>query len=156
MEVAGSPGPGAGDPPERRGQCPAFGTWGEATMTVAIIATMRDPRQRTGGQDRFSDSRPHCWSPARRGYLSIETMLYNSFRNDQEQAQSELPRRAAEAVSIELANESGVQQSSSSARRIALAVLSALAVAAILTVVWGRSGRSLAHDSQWSGTVLRD
>ena len=41
--------------------------------------------------------------------LSIETILYNGFRNDQEQAQSELPRRAAEAVSIEVANESGVQ-----------------------------------------------
>jgi hypothetical protein len=150
MEVAGSPGPGPGDPPERRGQCPAFGTWGEATMTVAIIATMRDLASVPAGRTA------HCWSLARRGYLSIETMLYNSFRNDQEQAQSELPRRAAEAVSIELANESGVQQSSSSARRIALAVLSALAVAAILTVVWGRSGRSLAHDSQWSGTVLRD
>ena len=68
---------------------------------------------------------------------------------DLEQAQSELARCAAEAVSIEVANESGVQQSSSSARRIALAVLSALVVAATLTVVWGRSGRSLAHDSQW-------
>ena len=68
---------------------------------------------------------------------------------DLEQAQSELARCAAEAVSIEVANESGVQQSSSSARRIALAVLSALVVAATLTVVWGRSGRSLAHDSRW-------
>lgn len=56
MEVAGSPGPGAGDPPERRGQCPAFGTWGEATMTVAIIATMRDlasvPAGRTASRVR--------------------------------------------------------------------------------------------------------
>ena len=56
---------------------------------------------------------------------------------DLEQAQSDLSRLASEMVSVEIRNESEAQQSSSSARSIALAVLGALVVAAILTIVRG-------------------
>ena len=54
-----------------------------------------------------------------------------------EQAQSDLSRLASEMVSVEIRNESEVHQASSSARSIALAVLGALVVAAILTIVRG-------------------
>jgi len=56
---------------------------------------------------------------------------------DLEQAQGDLSQLAFDTVSVEIRNESEAQRSSSSARSIALAVLGALVVAAILTIVRG-------------------
>ncbi len=60
---------------------------------------------------------------------------------DLQRAQEELPQLAAETGSVEVMDESGVRQTSSLTQRIALAVLSALVVAAILTIVRGAIGK---------------
>ncbi len=116
------------------------GNYFERSLSLAVEARLADIKRANDLSKRLlaqiEQGRPEG-SEVQRAEVLNQIAASELEAGDLEQAQSDLPQLATEMVSIEVVNESGVHQASSRARQIALAVLAALVMAAILTIVRG-------------------
>ena len=117
-----------------------FGDYFERPLSLAVEARLAELERTNDLSKRLLariDQDGSSGSEVQRAEVLNQIAASEIEARDLEQAQSELPQLASEMLSIEVVNESDVHQVSSRARQIALAVLAALVVAAILTIVRG-------------------